>query len=101
MFVIAPCTTVLIALISGMGVLQNSEWSALDLFFRWRHREPPDSRIVVVTISDEDITKIGTWPIPDQLLAKALKNLQAQKPRVIGLDLYRDLPVDPGHQSLI
>lgn len=99
-FIIVPSTTMVVALISWMGLIQTSEWFILDRFFRWRPLEPPDRRILVVTINDEDITRVGTWPISDQHLARVLSNLKAQKPRAVGLDLYRDLPVEPGHREL-
>lgn len=100
MLAIVIGTAAFVSSINWMGLLQTSEQLVLDHFFHLRPLEPPDSRILIVTISDEDIHKIGAWPIPDQVLAKALVNLNAQKPRVIGLDLYRDLPVEPGHQEL-
>ena len=33
-------------------------------------------------------------------MARSLTNLVRYKPRVIGLDLYRDLPVPPGNEEL-
>ena len=87
--------------LSLTGVLQIPELAVLDHFFRWRPLENPDARIAVVTIGDEDISHVGAWPIPDRVLANALKTLKAQQPRAIGLDLYRDLPVEPGHQDLV
>ena len=98
---IAVSATIWVLVLSWMGLLQTLDWVAIDCFFRWRPAEALDSRIVVVTIDDSDITNMGKWPIPDQLLAKALSNLDAQKPRAIGLDLYRDLPIEPGHQELV
>lgn len=86
--------------ISFTGVLQVPEWAMLDLFFRVRPAEPTDPRIVVITIDDTDISQIGAWPIPDRTLARILKKLRAEKPRAIGLDLYRDLPVEPGNAEL-
>ena len=98
---IAASATVWVLVLSWLGLLQTLDWVAIDCFFRWRPAETLDSRIVVVTIDDNDITNMGKWPIPDQLLAKALSNLNAQKPRAIGLDIYRDLPIEPGHQALV
>lgn len=63
--------------------------------------EPPSARIVIVTIDETDITRIRQWPIPDAVLARAIKNIKDKNPRTIGLDLYRDLPVEPGHQELV
>ena len=87
--------------ISLTGILQVPEWALLDFYFRVRPAESPDPRVVVLTIDDKDISQLGTWPLSDQALATTLTKLQAQKPRAIGLDLYRDLPVEPGNQELV
>ena len=42
----------------------------------------------------------GTYPIPDRQLANFLKTLQTYEPQVIGLDVFRDLPVEPGYLEL-
>ncbi|MBW4511647.1 MAG: CHASE2 domain-containing protein [Scytonematopsis contorta HA4267-MV1] len=99
--VTALCVTSLIILLGLTGFLQGMEWNALDNFFRWRTAESPDERIVIVTIDEADITKIGQWPVPDKLLTKALENIKANNPRVIGFDLYRNLPVEPGNKNLL
>lgn len=94
----------IIALILGLrssGKLQFLEWMALDLFFRLRPAESIDPRIVMVTIDETDISNLNQWPMSDQQLVKLLEKLKTYQPRVIGLDLYRDLPVPPGHRQLI
>ncbi|MEA5621821.1 CHASE2 domain-containing protein [Nostoc sp. UHCC 0251] len=99
---IAIYVTAPILLLRFAGLLQGGEWNMLDQFFCWRLLlESPEKRIVIVTIDEEDIRKVGKWPIPDQVLAKAIANIKAQQPRAIGLDIYRDLPVEPGHQDLV
>ncbi|MCC5661123.1 CHASE2 domain-containing protein [Nostoc sp. XA010] len=99
---IAICVTAPILLLRFGGLLQGGEWNMLDQFFRWRLlQESPEKRIAIVTIDEEDIKKVGKWPIPDQVLAKAIANIKAQQPRAIGLDIYRDLPVESGHQDLV
>lgn len=92
--------TVPVLLVRAMGLLQGFEWNLLDQFFSRRSLEVPEKRIVVVTIDEPDITQVGTWPISDRLLAQAITKIKAQKPSAIGLDLYRDLPVEPGHAEL-
>lgn len=83
------------------GLLQGMEWDMLDQFFQFRPLESPDPRIVIVTVGETDITNIGQWPIPDRVLAQAIKNIQLYNPKAIALDLYRDLPVEPGHAELV
>ncbi len=91
----------LVILLRLTGALQWMEWGAFDWFIRSRPPEPRDSRIVIVGISETDIQTIGQWPIPDGVLAELITRLKAQQPRAIGLDIYRDLPVEPGHQRLV
>lgn len=98
---VALGVTVPIFLLRFCGLLQGLEWSLLDRFFRWRPLETPDERIVIVTIDEADLKEVGQWPVPDGLLAQALANIKAQNPQAIGLDLYRDLPVEPGHPDLV
>ncbi len=81
------------------GVLQTLEWNLLDQFFRWQPLTLPDDRIAIITIDEQDLKQIGQ-PIPDRIFAQALTTLKAQQPQAIGLDLYRDLPVEPGHSEL-
>ena len=82
------------------GVFQPLELKMLDQWFRVRPLESLDSRIVVVTIDESDFNAIGRYPIPDELLAKVLTKIKQRQPRVIGLDVYRNLPVEPGNEAL-
>ncbi|MEA5465375.1 CHASE2 domain-containing protein [Leptothoe sp. PORK10 BA2] len=91
----------MVIIANGFGLLNLLEWSLRDEFFRRRGLAPVDERIVVVTIDESDIQALGNWPITDETLAQALTEIRAQKPRVIGVDLYRDLPEEPGHQQLL
>ena len=83
------------------GALQFMELVALDQVFRLRPVEPTDPRIVLVTIDESDIKQLGQWPMSDATLARVISSLKQQQPRVVGLDLFRDLPVEPGHQALV
>jgi adenylate cyclase len=74
---------------------------ALDQAFLLRPAEPPDSRIVIIGINEQDIKTLGHWPLKDAELTQLLTRVKQQKPRAIGLDLYRDLPIEPGHQQLV
>ena len=83
------------------GSLQFIEWVTLDSFLRLRPWEPIDERVVIVGIDEEDIQRIINYPIPDREIAKLLRTLQKYQPRVIGLDIVRDIPVEPGHAELV
>ncbi|MGK7913548.1 MAG: CHASE2 domain-containing protein [Synechococcus sp.] len=100
-FAIAIGTAILIVVLRAIGVLQGWEWNALDLMFRWRAMEPPDARIAIVTVDEQDIEAVGRWPLPDAVLAEAISALRERQPRAIGLDFHRNLPVNPGHEQLV
>ena len=98
---IAACSaTGIILLINVLGGFQLLESSTLDRWFRLRPSEEQDPRIVIVGINESDINRLSQWPMSDAVLANVIEKIAAQHPRVIGLDLYRDLPVEPGHQHL-
>ena len=101
LWIIALTVVGLLMALRYAGGLQLLEWAALDLFFRLRPLEPADPRITIVTIDESDITKIGQWPMPDAVLAEVLENLKKEQPLAIGLDIYRNLPVEPGHEELV
>ncbi|MEG3975928.1 CHASE2 domain-containing protein [Microcoleus sp. herbarium8] len=82
------------------GALQFWELVAFDRFLRLRPPEPMDERIVIVGITEEDIQRARTYPIPDRDIAELVKSLQAYQPTAIGLDIVRDIPVEPGHAEL-
>ncbi|MCS7226338.1 MAG: CHASE2 domain-containing serine/threonine-protein kinase [Gloeomargarita sp. SKYB31] len=82
------------------GGLQGLELALYDQMLRWRPAEPTDKRVVVVEITEADIQRLGQWPLQDQVLTKAIRLLLSANPRVIGVDLYRDIPQEPGTADL-
>lgn len=88
-------------LVSYTGCFEIFEWMILDRFFSLRPVEAKENRIILVTIDEPDITQLGQWPLSDAMLAQLLEKIKAQKPRQIGFDLFRDLPVEPGHSQLL
>ncbi len=95
----APTTASILLLLRIAGWLQPLELAAYDQFVRWRSPEAVDSRIVIIGVDEADIRQFG-WPLSDALLADLLDAVRKQNPRAIGLDLYRDLPVKLGQQTL-
>jgi adenylate cyclase len=78
------------------GLFQWLELRVYDSFVRWRAQTADDDpRIVLIEITEDDITnpRLGDWPMWDADLAKMLLLLEQQQPCVIGVDLYRNLPV--------
>jgi CHASE2 domain-containing sensor protein len=91
----------LVILVRLTGSLQSIEWVTLDSFLRLRPSEPIDERVVIVGIDEQDIRRIRNYPIPDREIAKLLRTLQKYQPRALGLDIVRDIPVEPGHAELV
>ncbi len=95
-----PTVTAAVLGLRSLGLLQQLELFALDQFFLLRPREPVDERIVIVQIDEADVQAQKRWPLTDATLAQVLTTIQQQQPVAIGLDLYRDLPVEPGQAQL-
>ena len=98
---VTPAMAGLVILLRFVGGLQSWEWGVFDLYMRLRPPESTDDRIAIVGIDEADIEKLGKASISDRVYAQLLEKLKARKPRAIGLDIYRNLPEEPGHQELV
>jgi adenylate cyclase len=83
-----------------LGGLQTWELAMFDRFIALRPLEPKDDRILIVGINEADLRKLGKWPVSDATLAEAIAKIEKSQPSAIGLDIFRDLPVEPGHTEL-
>jgi len=90
-----------IFILRAAGLLQIYELQAFDWYgqnpveslLKIPVEEKLDDRIAIVEISETDIKNLATYPLEDKELADLLTKINRQKPLVIGLDIYRDLPV--------
>ncbi len=83
------------------GVLQPLELMAYDYYLGLKAgASAVPAPITLVTITEADIQALGSWPVSDETLARLLEIILRGRPRVIGLDLYRDIPVPPGSGEL-
>ncbi|GAB4194629.1 MAG: hypothetical protein Fur006_40520 [Coleofasciculaceae cyanobacterium] len=85
--------TVLVMGVRQMGMLQPLELKAFNQQMRLRPSEGLDERLLLVKVTEEDVNKYR-HPLPDTVLAKLLEKLEQYQPRVMGLDIYRDNPVN-------
>ena len=97
--------TALVAGVRYLGWLQPFELQAFDRLMHLRPAEPPDQRFLIVTIDEADIQyqQQGMqmrWSLADAALEQLLEKLEPYQPRTIGLDIYRDFPVDPNYPEL-
>lgn len=98
---ITPTVTGVVILLRFVGLLQAWEWAAFDQYMRLRPLDSPDNRVVIVGLDENDVNALGQAIVPDDVYAELITKLRSQSPRAIGLDIYRDLPVEPGHDDLV
>jgi CHASE2 domain-containing sensor protein len=93
--------TLLVTGIRFLGLLSPVELFAFDLLMRSRIPEKPDDRLLVVTVTHEDIQaqdresqdrEPRDGSLSDSTLSKLLQKLEKHQPVAIGLDIYRDYP---------
>ena len=107
-FLVAPLTISVASLIATgsvlglrhVGVLQQLELMIHDSMVRLQREYPPNPRLLIVEITEKDIQAQQRWPLSDAVVAELLQKLQTYQPKVIGLDIYRDIPQGDGFQQL-
>ena len=87
--------TSLVTGLRQLGALQSWELAAYDRLLNLRPPEAPDPRLLIVTVTEEDVQnqppqeRLGA-SISDRSFLKLLRKLQSYQPKVIGLDIYRE-----------
>ncbi len=76
------------------------ELQAYDRMVRWKQSLGADNRLLMVEITETDLQTLKQVTPSDDILARAIDRIQTAKPRVIGVDLYRDLPQGKGKLAL-
>ncbi|MGK7884854.1 MAG: CHASE2 domain-containing protein [Crocosphaera sp.] len=100
-FCLTAILTIVICLFCRyMGFWQSEELHFFDQFTQKAAPKSFQERVVIVKITEEDVKRFPAF-IPDDLtLANTLETIAQQQPRAIGLDLIRDLPMQPGSNEL-
>lgn len=76
-----------------LKIIQVVEFANYDLLFYLKKPEIVDERITIVKWDEKSINALQESVISDNNLNKLITKILQSNPRVIGLDLYRDLPV--------
>ena len=84
-----------------LGGLESWELAVFDRLVQLQTDPGPDPRLLIVGITEADIKAMQRWPLSDATLAEVLEKLQTAKPKVIGIDLFRNIPYEPGYQKLV
>ncbi|RUR75144.1 CHASE2 domain-containing protein [Chlorogloeopsis fritschii PCC 9212] len=87
-FVTSVGVTILVLGVRHLRWLQPWELSAYDQMLRLRPQEAPDPRILLVTVTEEDLGS-EDFSLPDNTINQLLAKLQSYQPRLIGLSIDR------------
>ena len=101
LLLIAALMTSLIMGVRSIGWLQAFELRAFDQLVQRRLAEPPDDRILIISVSEADIQyqdQLGLerrGSLSDRALLQIIQRLKSYQPRAIGLDIYHDFAFAP------
>ncbi|MDD5032554.1 MAG: adenylate/guanylate cyclase domain-containing protein [Candidatus Pacebacteria bacterium] len=83
-FIIASLAGVLVCFSFYFGIFSGLEVFFEDLFFA---PKPVSGDFVIVSIDDESLSRIGQWPWPREVFAKALLEMEKNTPLAAGMDI--------------
>lgn len=98
---ISLLATSLVVGVRSLGVLQPFELKAFDQLMQLRPAEPPDNRLLIISVDDADVqyqeqkgmSRKGS--LSDEAFAQLLQKLEPHQPRVIASDIYHDFEFEP------
>lgn len=97
---LAVAVTILVVALRALGLFVLPELAIYDHLVKARSGvSAAPAPVVLVGGTEDDLRRWG-WPLTDQVLADVLQTILSQRPRVVGVDLYRDRPVPPGDDKL-
>jgi len=99
--IVTLTTTVLVVALRELGWTESPELSIYDQFTQWNAIAQPDDRLLIVEITEQDIQAQQRYPLSDETIYELLQKLETHGARVIGLDIYRDIPQNPGREQLM
>ena len=79
--------TIIIIPMVYLGFLQTIEFWAYNSFTNWRGDRPWDDRVIVITIDDQSLSKIGRFPWSRDLYVQLIQKLEKTEASVIGFDI--------------
>jgi CHASE2 domain-containing sensor protein/RIO-like serine/threonine protein kinase len=92
---------VLLVTAQQLGVLEHPELIVFDQMMQRRADVNPDPRLLIVAFTENDIQKLKQPSPNGDVLSTVLSKLEQYQAKVIGLDFFRDVPVEPGHKKLL
>jgi CHASE2 domain-containing sensor protein len=104
---LASCViTALIVGVRSLGLLQAWELRSFDQLMQLRPQESADDRLLIVTITEQDVqaqpaAERKYSSLSDASLNRLLAKLEQARAKIIGLDIYRNLPIEKSNSELI
>lgn len=81
---------IILDVILPVKALQNWELKAFDKLMQLRPYEKPDSRLLIIEVTGENLQKYSDGdPIHNETLAQLIEKLEQYQPKVIGLNILR------------
>ncbi|MGL5080959.1 MAG: CHASE2 domain-containing protein [Microcoleaceae cyanobacterium] len=104
--VLGGLVTAIVLGIRFLGGLETLELRAYDHLMRSRPAESADPRLLMITVTGNDVQAQDPQERQGSSLSNAafdqlLKKLVPLEPRVIAIDIYREIPVDSSYQTLL
>jgi len=81
---IAGAASAVVLISFSLGLFSGLEYFLEDLLVS---PKAISDRIVILAIDDESLQRLGQWPWPRALFARALETLEAHPPGVVGIDV--------------
>ncbi|MEE4296472.1 MAG: EAL domain-containing protein [Wenzhouxiangella sp.] len=91
--------TLVVSAVQRTGLLERLELDAFDALIRSIPDRGPNERLLIVSVSEADTARLG-YPLSDEVLARAIAELRRHGPRVVAVDLYRNIAYPPGADQL-
>jgi CHASE2 domain-containing sensor protein len=92
--------TIITGGIQQLQILESLELMVYDKMTQILAKPGSDPRLLIVAMTEQDIQK-WNWPLSGEVLDQLFAKLEENEPRAIGLDIIRDVPVQPGHEKLL
>ena len=83
------------------GSFEQIELLAYDSLVRLDAKSDSDKRITIVGIDDDTLRTLNSDKISDSTLKQVLETIRQYEPRVIGVDVIRDIPIGKGREELL
>lgn len=100
-FILSVFVFYIMVFLKSIGALQIVELAIYDQNIIFKNSLPEKTPpILLLVVKEDDIQRFGQWPISDKTLSDIIEKVYKHNPVAVGIDIYRDIPVPPGHKQL-